>query len=112
MIKIGRRGCLGGKIDIFGTQGHVAYPHLLKNPINTIVKICKKLKEKKLDKGNKNFQPSNLEFTEIFVDNKAHNVIPAKARARFNIRYNNIHTAKSLKKKINALVKNSCKKDG
>ncbi len=112
MIKIGRRGSLGGKIEIFGTQGHVAYPHLLKNPINTIVKICKKLKEKKLDKGNKNFQPSNLEFTEIFVDNKAHNVIPAKARARFNIRYNNIHTAKSLKKKINALVKNSCKKDG
>ena len=46
MIKIGRRGSLGGKIEIFGTQGHVAYPHLLKNPINTIVKICKKLKEK------------------------------------------------------------------
>ena len=75
MIKIGRRGSLSGKITIYGTQGHVAYPHLLNNPINTLVKICKKLNEKKLDKGNKNFQPSNLEFTSIYVNNKAHNVI-------------------------------------
>ena len=100
MIKIGRRGSLSGKIEIAGIQGHIAYPHLSNNPINTLVAICKKLKEKKLDRGNKNFQPSNLEFTSINVDNKAHNVIPAKARAQFNIRYNNFHTAKSLKKKI------------
>ncbi len=110
MIKIGRRGSLTGNIIIYGTQGHVAYPHLLNNPINTMVNVCKTLKEKKLDKGNKNFQPSNLEFTEIYVDNKAHNVIPGEAKARFNIRYNNYHTANSLKKKINAVVKNLCKK--
>ncbi len=106
MIKIGRRGSLSGNIQIFGTQGHIAYPHLSNNPINTLVAICKKLKEKKLDKGNKNFQPSNLEFTSINVDNKAHNVIPARARAQFNVRYNNFHTANSLKKKITNLVKN------
>ena len=110
MIKIGRRGSLTGTIEIFGTQGHVAYPQLLNNPINTLVNICKKLKEKKLDKGNKNFQPSNLEFTSIYVDNKAHNVIPAKAKAQFNIRYNNFHTAKSLRKKIHLVIKNLCKK--
>ncbi len=110
MIKIGRRGSLTGKIEIYGVQGHVAYPHLLNNPINTLVNICKKLKEKKLDRGNKNFQPSNLEFTDIYVDNKAHNVIPGKAQARFNIRYNNFHTANSLKKKINSIIKNLCKK--
>ncbi len=110
MIKIGRRGSLTGKMEIFGTQGHVAYPQLLNNPINTLVNICKKLKEKKLDKGNKDFQPSNLEFTRIFVDNKAHNVIPAKAKAQFNIRYNNYHTAVSLKRKINSIVRNLCKK--
>ena len=110
MIKIGRRGSLTGKIEISGTQGHVAYPHLSNNPINTLVDICKTLKKIKLDKGNKNFQPSNLEFTEILVNNKAHNVIPAKARARFNIRYNNKHTAKSLKKKINKIIKKLCKK--
>ena len=110
MIKIGRRGSLTGIIEISGVQGHVAYPQLLNNPINTLVNICKKLKEKKLDKGNKNFQPSNLEFTRIYVDNNAHNVIPAKAKAQFNIRYNNFHTSGSLKKKINLIVKNICKK--
>ena len=111
MIKIGRRGSLSGKIEIYGIQGHVAYPHLINNPINTIVKVCKKLKETKLDRGNKNFQPSNLEFTGIYVDNKAHNVIPAKASAQFNIRYNNYHTAGSLKKKVKLIVKNLCKKN-
>ena len=110
MIKIGRRGSLGGKIKIFGTQGHIAYPHLNNNPISTLVEICNKLKEKKLDKGNKNFQPSNLEFTNIYVNNKAHNVIPANAEANFNIRYNNYHTANSLKKKINLIIRNYCKK--
>ena len=111
MIKIGRRGSLSGKIEITGTQGHIAYPHLTNNPINTLVSICRKLKERKLDKGNKNFQPSNLEFTSINVDNKAHNVIPARAKAQFNIRYNNLHTSSSLKKKINLIVKKISKKN-
>ena len=109
MIKIGRRGSLSGKIEILGTQGHIAYPHLSNNPINTLISICKKLKEKKLDKGNKNFQPSNLEFTAINVENKAHNVIPARARAQFNVRYNNFHNAGTLKKKISSVIKNICK---
>ena len=111
MIKIGRRGSLTGKIVVSGTQGHVAYPHLSNNPINTLISICKKLKEKKLDKGNKNFQPSNLEFTAINVNNKAHNVIPSRANAQFNIRYNNFHTAVSLKKKINLIIKTISKKN-
>ena len=111
MIKIGRRGSLTGKIEISGTQGHVAYPHLSNNPINTLVNICTKLKGEKLDSGNKNFQPSNLEFTGIYVDNKAHNVIPSRAKAQFNIRYNNHHTAHSLKKKINLVIKKLCKKN-
>ena len=110
MIKIGRRGSLSGKIEVTGVQGHIAYPHLSNNPINTLVAICKKLKENKLDKGNKNFQPSNLEFTSINVDNKAHNVIPARARAQFNIRYNNLHTATTLRKKVDAIVKKICKR--
>jgi succinyl-diaminopimelate desuccinylase len=111
MIKIGRRGSLTGKIEVSGTQGHVAYPHLSNNPINTLISICKKLKDKKLDKGNKNFQPSNLEFTAINVDNKAHNVIPSRANAQFNIRYNNFHTARSLKKKISLIIKTISKKN-
>jgi len=110
MIKIGRRGSISGTLEVLGTQGHVAYPHLSNNPINTLIAICKKLKEIKLDKGNKNFQPSNLEFTSIYVDNKAHNIIPSRASSQFNIRYNNIHTAALLKKKINNVIKSVCKK--
>ena len=100
MIKIGRRGSLTAELEIFGTQGHIAYPHLSNNPINTLVKICSELKKKKLDKGNKNFQPSNLEFTSLYVDNKAHNVIPSSAKTQFNVRYNNLQTASKLKKKL------------
>ena len=111
MIKIGRRGSLSGLIKISGIQGHIAYPHLVNNPINTLVAVCKKLKEKKLDWGNKNFQPSNLEFTSINVDNKATNVIPASARAQFNIRFNNLHTSSSLKKKVSTVVKSISKKN-
>jgi len=111
MIKIGRRGSMSGTIEIYGIQGHVAYPHLVNNPINTLVSVCKKLKDKKLDKGNKNFQPSNLEFTSVDVNNKAYNVIPGSAKAQFNIRFNNLHTALSLKKKINLVVKKICKKN-
>ena len=111
MIKIGRRGSLSCKLEIQGIQGHVAYPHLSKNPINSLITICKKLKEKPLDKGNKHFQPSNLEFTGIYVENKTHNVIPARAKTLFNIRYNNFHTAVSLKKKINSVIKSVCKKN-
>ena len=103
MIKIGRRGSMSGAIIISGSQGHVAYPHLSNNPINTLVKICKQLNEHKFDKGNKNFQPSNLEITSINVDNTATNVIPANARAQFNVRFNNLHTSSSLKKKINTI---------
>jgi len=111
MIKIGRRGSLSCNLEVQGNQGHVAYPHLSKNPINSLIAICKKLKEKKLDKGNKHFQPSNLEFTGIHVDNKVHNVIPARAKMQFNIRYNNFHTAVSLKKMINSTVNSICKKN-
>jgi len=111
MIKIGRRGSMSGTIEIYGVQGHVAYPHLVNNPINTLVSVCKKLKDKKLDKGNKSFQPSNLEFTSVDVNNKAYNVIPGSVKAKFNIRFNNLHTALSLKKKINLDVKKICKKN-
>ena len=99
MIKIGRRGSLTGKIEISRNSRPCCLPSSFKQPINTLISICKKLKEKKLDKGNKNFQPSNLEFTAINVDNKAHNVIPARAKAQFNIRYNNFHNASNSKEK-------------
>ena len=105
MIKIGRRGSLTGRLTIIGSQGHVAYPHRANNPSNTLIKILKKIKDLKLDKGTKNFQPSNLEVIKINIDNHADNVIPGSADAVFNIRFNDKHTSSSLKNKLNKIFR-------
>jgi len=110
MIKIGRRGSITGRLTVIGVQGHVAYPHRANNPSNSMVKILKKLKEIKLDKGTKNFQASNLEITKINIDNHADNVIPGLAEAVFNIRFNNRHSSSSLKRKLNSIFKSITKK--
>ncbi len=111
MIKIGRRGSITGELTIIGTQGHVAYPDSANNPSSTIVKILKEIKEIKFDKGTKDFQATNLEITKINIDNTADNVIPDKAKATFNIRFNNKHTSNSLKNKLNKIFKKIVKKD-
>ena len=105
MIKIGRRGSLTGRLTVIGSQGHVAYPHRANNPSNTLIKILKRIKDLKLDKGTKNFQPSNLEVTKINIDNNADNVIPGSAEAVFNIRFNDKHSSSSLKRKLNKIFK-------
>ena len=109
MIKIGRRGSITGRLTVIGVQGHVAYPHKANNPANTIVKMLKKIKDIKLDKGTKNFQPSNLEVTKINIDNHADNVIPGSANAVFNIRFNDKHSASSLKRKLNNIFRSMSK---
>ena len=111
MIKIGRRGSLSGKIEIIGTQGHVAYPHRANNPSTIIIKILNELKSIKFDKGTKNFQPTNLEITKINIDNNADNVIPKTANATFNIRFNNKHSSVSIKKRINKILSKINKKN-
>ncbi len=111
MIKIGRRGSLTGKLTILGVQGHVAYPQRAINPSTALIKILDVLKNIRFDKGTKNFQPSNLEVTKINIDNNADNVIPKSAEATFNIRYNNKHSSGSLKKKLNKIIKEICKKN-
>ena len=111
MIKIGRRGSITGKLIIKGIQGHVAYPHRANNPSTTIVKILSELKNIKFDRGTKNFQPSNLEITNINIGNNVDNVIPSTAEATFNIRFNNIHTSKNIKIRLNKIFKKICKKN-
>ncbi len=96
MVKIGRRGSLNGVITVIGTQGHVAYPDLAGNPVPVLLKLLTEFATKKLDDGNDNFQPSNLEITSVDVNNPAHNVIPHSASAKFNIRYNTEHTGDDL----------------
>ena len=108
MIKIGRRGSMNGQLTITGIQGHVAYPHRANNPSTALVRILKELKDIRFDKGTKDFQPTNLEITKININNTADNVIPGLACASFNIRFNNMHTSNSIKKKINKILKKVC----
>ena len=110
MIKIGRRGSITGRLTVIGIQGHVAYPNRANNPSTALVQILEKLKQIKFDKGTKDFQPTNLEITKININNTADNVIPGLANATFNIRFNNKHSSNSLKKKINRIIINICKK--
>jgi succinyl-diaminopimelate desuccinylase len=99
-IKIGRRGSLNGRLKVTGVQGHVAYPHLAKNPLKGLVAVLARLYDQPLDFGSAYFSPSNFEVTSIDVGNAATNVIPVKAEAIFNVRYNDRHSAESLKTKI------------
>lgn len=104
MAKIGRRGSMNCKITVNGKQGHAAYPHLADNPVKKLINILHKLQNHKLDDGNKYFQPSNLEVVTFDVGNPAANVIPAKATATFNIRFNDEHNSADLKKWIESLA--------
>lgn len=100
-IKIGRRGSLNGYLTVKGTQGHVAYPHNADNPMNRLLKMLSVINDTPLDTGTDFFQPSNIEITSVDVGNNATNIIPGEARARFNIRFNDLHNADSLKKWLN-----------
>ena len=110
MIKIGRRGSITGHLTIIGIQGHVAYPHSSNNPSTIIVEVLNKIKKLKLDRGNKDFEASNLEITKINIENIADNIIPAEAKASFNVRFNNLHTSSSIKKKLNKIFSSTSKK--
>ncbi len=99
-FNIGRRGSLNIKLTSYGEQGHAACPDDFLNPITPLVDMLSFLKNTPLDKGSENFPPSNLEVTSIDVGNVPHNVIPAKAEAKFNVRYNCLHTKDSLLQKV------------
>lgn len=96
MVKIGRRGSVNMWLTAKGAQGHVAYPHLADNPIPRLIALLAELDALVLDEGSDWFQPSNLEVTDLEVGNRATNVIPAEARARLSIRYNDHHTGQAL----------------
>ena len=104
MMKIGRRGSVNIWLEVQGTQGHVAYPHLADNPIPRLVAMLADLDALALDEGTDWFQPSNLEVTEIDVPNDAHNVIPAVAKARISIRFNDLHSGATLSEKVGEIA--------
>ena len=96
MIKNGRRGSLSGRLVVDGQQGHVAYPHLADNPVTRLLAMLAPVNGCELDAGTPHFGPSTANVTTIDVGNPATNVIPARAEARFNIRFNTEHSADSL----------------
>ena len=104
-IKIGRRGSANYSLIIEGIQGHVAYQHLAQNPISELVQILNELKTRKIDEGNANFLASNLEITNILIDNESTNVIPKRAEAKFNIRFNDSQDQESLAAFIENIIK-------
>src|SRR6195256_2999771 len=96
-IKVGRRGSRSGTLYVDGVQGHVAYPHRASNPVPDIASLIVALSDEPLDHGSPQFPASNLEFTSVDVGNPASNVIPAQARAKFNICFNDHHTQETLR---------------
>ncbi len=104
MVKHGRRGSLTGWLTVRGQQGHVAYPHLADNPIPRLVEMVQRIDALGFNDANEHFQSSNLEFTTIDIGNEATNVIPAEARAVFNIRFNTAQDGEALC----ALLRKTC----
>ena len=92
MIKIGRRGSMTAFLTVHGASGHAAYPHLADNPVERLVKMLSAVLDKPLDDGTEHFQPSTAVVTTIDVGNPVANVIPARAEARINVRFNDLHT--------------------
>jgi succinyl-diaminopimelate desuccinylase len=100
MMKVGRRGSMNCRLFVEGRQGHVAYPERAANPTPVLARMIAALGEAPLDAGYERFQPSNIEATDLFIGNPAHNVIPARAEARFNVRFNPNWTAASLETEL------------
>ena len=96
-IKIGRRGSLSFALTVEGLQGHVAYPHKADNPVPKLARFVERISSARLDDGNENFDPSTLAVTSFDVGNPAGNVIPARATAKFNIRFSPVNDFASLR---------------
>ena len=104
MVKLGRRGSLNGTLIASGVAGHVGHPHLATNPIHLLAQGITHLSSFVLDEGNAYFQPSVLSFTDTETGNSVRNVIPAQASARFALRFNDLHSAGSLRETLTGRI--------
>ncbi|MGE3303689.1 MAG: succinyl-diaminopimelate desuccinylase [Hyphomonadaceae bacterium] len=96
VVKNGRRGSFNGVITVIGKQGHAAYPHLSINPVHALIDLTAAMRAHKFDDGAPGFDPSRLTISTIDVGNTAHNVVPARAVAKFNVRFNSHHTGAAI----------------
>ena len=104
MIKNGRRGTLSGKLSVKGIQGHIAYPHLAKNPVHLFAPARAELVATQWDKGNEFFQPTSWQVSNVHGGTGASNVIPGELVVDFNFRFSTESTADSLKQRLEAVL--------
>ncbi len=104
MIKNGRRGTLSGKLRVKGVQGHIAYPHLAKNPIHLAAPALAELVAMRWDEGNAYFPPTSWQMSNIHAGTGASNVIPGEMVVDFNFRFSTASTAQSLKDRVHAAL--------
>ncbi|MCA1860514.1 succinyl-diaminopimelate desuccinylase [Janthinobacterium sp. HSC-3S05] len=104
MIKNGRRGSLSGRLTIKGVQGHIAYPHLAKNPIHEAAQALADLVEEKWDAGNEYYLPTSWQMSNINAGTGANNVIPGDMVIDFNFRFSTASTAENLQERVHAIL--------
>ncbi len=104
MIKNGRRGTLSGRLRVIGVQGHIAYPHLAKNPIHALAPALAELVATRWDEGNAYFPPTSWQVSNIHAGTGASNVIPGDAVIDFNFRFSTESTPSSLQARVRAVL--------
>src|SRR5258708_39321285 len=105
MIKNGRRGTLSGTLTVRGVQGHIAYPHLARNPIHQAAPAIAELAAMRWDDGNEYFPPTAWQVSNIHAGTGATNVIPGTLELMFNFRYATVSTRESLEQRIEAVLR-------
>src|SRR5438132_2953648 len=105
-LKNGRRGSLSARLVVRGVQGHVAYPHLVKNPVHLLAPVLAELARTQWDKGNENFPPTSFQVSNIHAGTGAGNVVPGSVEVDFNFRFSTESSDRSLKQRVEALLKN------
>jgi len=104
MIKNGRRGSLSGELTVKGVQGHVAYPHLARNPIHDVAGAIAELAATEWDRGNEYFPPTTWQISNIHGGTGANNVIPGSVQIKFNFRFSTASTVESLQTRVHGIL--------
>lgn len=104
MIKNGRRGSLSGRLVIQGKQGHVAYPHLARNPVHLAAPALAELVAERWDDGNEYFPPTTFQISNVHAGTGATNVVPGNATLDFNFRFSTASTPESLKRRVHGIL--------
>ena len=105
MAKNGRRGSLSGRLVVRGVQGHVAYPHLVKNPIHLLAPALAELARTEWDRGNESFPPTSFQVSNIHAGTGAANVVPGTVEVEFNFRFSTESTEAGLRERVEAMLR-------